>query len=130
MSNMTLGQAIPPAHAVVALQGASRQVYGFTAFPADALPARPGVCIFVRPGAEREEDPRGYWEPLYVCGARAMGDDGAMPRGIVEQARRMGCTHVLARFCDRGEDVRREIAGDLIAALTPALNDEGRRAAA
>jgi hypothetical protein len=59
-----------------------------------------------------------------------MGDSGAMPRGILEQARRMGATHVLVHFCDRGEDARHAIAEDLVTALRPPLNTEGRRAAA
>jgi hypothetical protein len=50
--------------------------------------------------------------------------------GIPEQAQRMGATHLLVHFCNRGEDARRAIAEDLIALLQPPLNTEERRAAA
>ena len=122
--------ATPPAHSVVTLQGESRQIYGFTAFPLAAPVGGAGICIFVRPPEDPSAFAPSYWTPLYVCGSHNMGDSGAMPRGILEQARRMGATHVLVHFCDRGDDARRAIAEDLVAALRPPLNAEGRRAAA
>lgn len=122
--------AIPPAHAVVTLQGDSRLIYGFTAFPLAAPIRGAGICIFVCPPKDPSAFAPSYWTPLYVCGSQNMGDSGAMPRGILEQARRMGATHVLVHFCDRGDDARRAIAEDLATALRPALNAEGRRAAA
>ena len=122
--------AIPPAHAVVTLHGDSRVIYGFTAFPLAAPIGGAGICIFVRPPDDPSAFAPSYWTPLYVCGSRNMGDSGAMPRGILEQARRMGATHVLVHFCDRGDDARRAITEDLATALRPPLNSEGRRAAA
>jgi hypothetical protein len=59
-----------------------------------------------------------------------MDDRRDTPRGILERARQMGATHVLVHFCDRGEEARRAIAKDLIAALRPPLNSQPRRAAA
>jgi hypothetical protein len=122
--------ATPPAHAVVTLQGDSRLIYGFTAFPLAAPIGGAGICIFVRPPEDPSAFAPSYWTPLYVRGSHNMGDNGAMPRGILEQARRMGATHVLVHFCDRGEDARRAIAEDLVTTLRPPLNVEGRRAAA
>ena len=118
--------SIPPAHAVVILQGGSGQIHGFTAFPMAAPVRGAGICIFVRP----DEDAPSYWDPLYACASCEMGENGDLPRGIIEQARRMGATHMLVHFCDRGEDARLAIAKDVIAALRPPLNGEGRRAAA
>lgn len=130
MSELSASQVIPPAHSVVTMQGVSRQIYGFTAFPLEAALGGAGICIFVRPCEESEEFAPSYWMPLYVRASRRMGDTGTFPGGIVEQARRMGCTHVLAHFCDRGEDARNAIVEDIVEALHPPLNSEGRRAAA
>jgi hypothetical protein len=122
--------ATPPAHAAVTLQGDSRQIYGFTAFPLAAPIGGAGICVFVRPPEDPAAFTPSWWTPLYVRGSHNMGENSTMPRGILEQARRMGATHVLVHFCDRGEEARRAIADDLIAALRPPLNAEGRRAAA
>jgi hypothetical protein len=122
--------ATPPAHAVVTLQGDSRQIYGFTAFPLAASISGAGICIFARPPEDPAAFAPSWWTPLYVSGSHNMGDSGTMPRGILEQARRMGATHVLVHFCDRGDDARHAIAEDMIAALRPPLNAEGRRDAA
>lgn len=122
--------ATPPAHAVVTLQGDCGQIYGFTAFPLAAPIGGAGICIFVRPPEDPSAFAPSYWTPLYVHGSHNMGDGGAMPRGIIEQARRMGATHVLVHFCDRSDEARRAITEDLIAVLRPPLNMEGRRAAA
>lgn len=130
MSNHHPTDTIPQAHAVVTLQGASREIYGFTAFPLAAPIGGAGICIYVRPPKDLSAFAPSYWTPLYVRGSGNMGDSAAMPRGTLEQARRMGATHVLVHFCDRGEAARRAIVEDLIAALRPALNAEGRRAAA
>ena len=130
MSNHHTIDTIPQAHAVVTLQGASRQIYGFTAFPLAAPIGGAGICIYVRPPKDPSAFAPSYWTPLYVHGCGNMGDSAAMPRGILEQARRMGASHVLVHFCDRGEAVRGAIADDLIAALRPALNAGGRRSAA
>lgn len=120
----------PPAHAAVTLQGIYGRIYGFTAFPLAAPVGGAGICVFVRPPDGHPGFASSWWTPLYVCGSRDLGDSGALPRGILEQARRMGATHVLVHFCGRGDDVRRAIADDLAAALRPPLNAEGRRAAA
>jgi hypothetical protein len=130
MSNHHKNSAIPPAHAVVTLQGDSRQIYGCPAFPLAAPVNGAGVCIFVRPPDEPGAFSPNWWIPLYVVGADNMGDKSAIPRGISEQARRMGATHLLVHFCSRGEDARRAIEEDLVAALQPSLNTEKRRAAA
>lgn len=122
--------SIPPAHSVVILQGGSGQFYGFTAFPMTAQTAGAGICLFVRPPENSAEDAQSYWTPLYACASRDMGENGDMPRSLIEQARQIGATHMLVHFCDRGEDARRAITDDLIAALRPALNGGGRRAAA
>lgn len=122
--------AIPPAHSVVILQGGTGQIHGFTAFPLAAPVRRAGICILVRPREDSAENAPSYWDPLYACVALEMGENGDLPRGIFEQARRMGATHMLVHFCDRGEDARVAIAEDVIAALRPPLNTEGRRAAA
>lgn len=130
MSDSRNPDSIPPAHSVVTLQGASRQIYGFTAFPLAAPVSGAGICIYARPPKDTSVFAPSYWTPLYVRGSADLADGGAMPRGIPEQARRMGATHVLVHFCDRGEVARQAIAEDLTAALRPALNVEGRRAAA
>jgi len=122
--------AIPPAHAAVTLQGDSGQIYGFTAFPLAAPLKGAGVCIFACPPEDPAAFSPSWWVPLFIRDSQNMGNSGAMPRGIPEQARRMGATHVLVHFCGRGEDARRAIAEDMIAALRPPLNAEGRRAAA
>ncbi len=130
MTDQSNIDTIPQAHAVVTLQGASRQIYGFTAFPLAAPVGGAGICIYVRPPKDPSVFAPSYWTPLYVRGSADLADGGDMPRGILEQARRMGLTHVLVHFCDRGNAARHAIAEDLIAALRPALNAEGRRAAA
>jgi hypothetical protein len=122
--------SIPPAHSVVILQGGSGQVHGFTAFPMAAPVKGAGICIFVRPPEDSAADVPSYWDPIYACASGEMGENGDLPRSIVERARRMGATHMLVHFCDRGEDARLAIAEDVIVALRPLLNGEGYRAAA
>lgn len=130
MREIPNSNAIPPAHSVVTLQGASGQIHGFTAFPLSATCDGAGICVFVRPPEDSSTFSSSYWTPLYVVQSEAMGNIDELPRGTLEQARRMGATHILVHFCDRGENTRRAIADDLIAALRPPLNVEGRRAAA
>lgn len=130
MREIPNSNAIPPAHSVVTLQGISRQVHGFTAFPLTASLRGAGIFVIVRPPEDVSRCAGSYWAPLYIGDSQSMGDAGEMPRGVLEQARRMGATHVLVHFCDRGEDARRSIVKDLIAALRPPLNSESRRAAA
>jgi len=130
MSTQHKKYAIPPAHAALTLQGNSKQIYGFSAFPLAAPISGAGICIFVCPPDDPEAFSPSWWVPLYVCGTDNMGDAGTMPRGIAEQAHRMGATHMLVHFCGRGENSRQAIADDLIAALQPPLNAEGQRAAA
>ena len=116
-----------PGQSVVALQGASRQIYGFTAFPLDAPPSAAGIYIFARP-AEAPRCDTLYWEPLFVGETRDMS--GAVPaqRSLAARARKLGATHLLVHFCGRGEAARREKAHDLIDALHPALNGLHRAA--
>lgn len=130
MIDLAENYSIPPAHSVVILQGGSGQIHGFTAFPMAAAVKGAGICIFVRPPQDSAADAPSYWDPLYACAAREMGENGNLPRGIIEQARRMGATHMLVHFCDRGEDARLAITEDMIAALRPPLNIAGHRAAA
>lgn len=130
MIDLAENYSIPPAHSVVILQGGSGQIHGFTAFPMAAGIKGAGICIFVRPPEAAAEDSPTYWDPLYACASRDMGETGDLPRGIIEQARRMGATHMLVHFCDRGEDARLAITEDVIVALRPLLNGEGYRAAA
>ena len=130
MSELHNNYTTPLAHAVVTLQGNTGQIYGFTAFPLAAPIDGAGICILVHPPEDPAAFAPSYWTPLYVRDSQAMGDRATMPRGIIEQARRMGATHVLVHFCDRGDDARRAIAEDLVAALRPPLNVEGRRTAA
>ena len=130
MSNHHKKHAIPPAHAVVTLQGYSRRIYGFTAFPLAAPISGAGICVFVRAPDDPAAFATSWWIPVYIDGSDNMGDDSTMPRGIAEQARGMGATHVLVHYCGRGEDARRAIAEDLISVLHPPLNAEERRAAA
>ncbi len=122
--------AIPPAHSVLTLQGDSRLIYGFTAFPLAAPIGGAGICIFVRPPEDPSAFAPSYWTPLYVCGSHNMGDSGAMPRGILEQARRMGATHVLVHFCDRGDDARHALVAAGAPEGRPPRPAGGRRAAA
>lgn len=130
MREIPNSNAIPPAHSVVTLQGVSGEIQGFTAFPLSAPLRGPGICVFVRPPEDETTFASSYWTPLYIGESHSMGDGSEIPRGVLEQARHMGATHVLVHFCDRGEEARRSIAGDLIAALRPPLNSESRRAAA
>ena len=130
MSDQHKKHTTPSAHSVVTLQGDSRQIYGFTAFPLAAPISGAGICIFVRPPEEPAAFSPSWWLPLYVGASDNMSDSSAIPRGIPEQVQRMGATHLLVHFCSRGEDARRAIAEDLVAALQPPLNTEERRAAA
>jgi len=120
----------PLAHAVVTLHGASRDIYGFTAFPLEAAPARAGICIFVRPPNGAAGFVPSYWTPLYIQTSAKLSDGDSVPRSVARQARQLGATHVLIHFCDRGEEARRYIVEDLVAALRPPLNAEERREAA
>jgi hypothetical protein len=130
MSEFMNAFSTPRAHAVVTLYGASRDIYGFTAFPVDVAPARACICIFVCPPKGATGFAPSYWTPLYIRASAAPADGDADPRSIAEQARQMGATHVLVHFCDRGEEARRDIVEDLVAALRPPLNAEGHRKAA
>lgn len=130
MSEIPNSFVTPLAHAAVTLHGASRDIYGFTAFPVDYAPARAGICIFACPPEGAGGFAPSYWRPLYIQTSTKQVDREAGSGSIAELARRIGATHVLVHFCDRGEEVRRDIAEDLIAALQPPHNMEGRRKAA
>lgn len=116
-----------PCGSVVALQGASREVYGFTAFPLDAPPAAAGIFAFARPAdiARREAL---YWTPLYVGETDDMA--GTLPgmQDLAAHARKLGATHLLVHFCGRGEDARVGKARDLVDAFQPSMNRLDRAA--
>lgn len=116
-----------PCESVVALQGASRQIYGFTAFPLDAPPGGPGIFVFARPADVAQRDTL-YWAPLYVGESCGLAEAVSGLRDIVSHARKLGATHLLVHFCGRGEDARQEKAKDLAEALQPSLNRLGHAA--
>lgn len=121
--------ATPPAHSVVTLLGKSREIYGFTAFPLAAGLRGAGVYIFVRPPAATEASSPSYWTPLYVGGTDSLDECNGRRNAMFAEARRRGATHVLLHYCDRGEDARRHIEADLVAALAPELNHGALEAA-
>jgi len=116
-----------PCESVVALQGASRDIYGFTAFPLDAPPAVAGIFIFARPADDARRDTL-YWTPLYVGEAGDMADTVPGLRDVAAHARKLGATHLLVHFCSRGEAARAEKARDLSEAFRPSLNRLDRAA--
>lgn len=116
-----------PGQSVVALQGASREVYGFTAFPLDAPPAAAGIFMFACPAEDAQRDTL-YWTPLYVGEARDMGESLPGRQDLIAHARKLGATHLLVHFCGRGEAARAEKAQDLVEAFHPSLNRLDRAA--
>ncbi len=114
---------------MVTLLGKSREIYGFTAFPLAAGLRGAGVYIFVRPPAETDAGTQSYWMPLYIGGTDSLAECNGRRNAMFAEARRRGATHVLLHYCDRGEDARRHIETDLVAALSPELNHGTLRAA-
>jgi hypothetical protein len=114
-----------PSQAVVTLHGASREIYGFTPLPIDAAPARPGIFAYagIAEGAQRATR---YWDLFYVGSAGSIAERGDW----LAEAKRQGATHILVHFCRRGEDSRRFVEEDLVAAVSPPLNALERQAQA
>lgn len=121
---MTQAQDMPsalPENSVVALQGMSRELYGFTVFPLDAAPAVAGIYMLVRPADAGHRDTL-YWVPLFVGEAGDVRDAVRGAGDMLGRARKLGATHLLVHFCGRGTEARTEKSHDLIGAFRPALN--------
>lgn len=129
MGNQSARPTVTPDHAVVTLQGASREIYGFTPFPLDAPPSGPGIYALAAP-ADDDSGSTLYWHLLFVGETGNIGDGSAASREWFADARRQGATRLLVHFCGRDENARRFIEDDLIAAFAPPLNALQRRAAA
>ena len=113
--------AAPPPHSVVALQGKSGEIYGFTAFPLTAPPPAAGIYMIARP-AEPADRARLYWTPLYIGEASDLCAEIDALVDRLTHARKLGATHILVRFCDRGAEVRLQQVEDLVAVVEPTLN--------
>lgn len=111
--------------AVVLLQGASREYYGFTPFPIEAAPAAAGVYAFAGPADENLRNTL-YWDILYIGAGRCMRDE----KDWLSHARKLGATHVLVHFCRRGDEARQYASEDLVSSCDPALNRMENRAVA
>ncbi len=118
-----------PEQSIVALQGESREIYGFTAFPLTSPPPVAGIYVLVRPAAPDDRDTL-FWDPVYVGEAPDVEAEISSPRSQLLHARELGATHLLVRICGRGEAARREVARDLVASLAPLLNEAGGAAQA
>ena len=116
----------PHSHSVVTLQGASRQVYGFTAFALNAPPRGAGVYIFARPPVNPVTQ---NWTALYIGQSDDFRADIGSGHAWLANAARLGATHVLVHFCNRGETDRRQIEVDLVSIIHPPLNELERHAA-
>lgn len=110
-----------PGESVVMLQGASREVYGFTAFPLDAPPPVAGIFMFAQPAEDGRRDTL-YWQPLYIGEAQDMRAAQPGYEDVAAHARKLGATTLLVHFCGRGGDARTEKADDLVRAFRPSLN--------
>lgn len=118
--------AASQAQSVVTLQGVSRQIYGFTAFPLDAPPRGAGVYIFARPPVNPVTQ---NWTALYIGQTEDLHGHVDSRHAWLSNAARLGATHVLVHFCNRGEDERLMIENDLMGTVHPPLNELERRAA-
>ena len=83
MSKHQENYTIPPAHAALTLQGSSRQIYGFSAFPLAAPISGAGICIFVCP----PDDPDAFVTALdkMLADPVEMAAMGERARAYVEQ---------------------------------------------
>ena len=63
-----------------------------------------------------------YWEPLLIGETGGMRDRSDARQERLEEARRLGATHMLIHFCGRGTDIRRRIVADLAAVLSLPLD--------
>lgn len=126
MSDYLEDGAAPRNQAVVTLQGASRQVYGFTAFALDAPPRGAGVYIFARPPVNPVTQ---NWTALYIGQSGDLQEHINARHAWLANAARLGATHVLVHFCNRGEEQRQLIEVDLVNIVHPPLNALETRAA-
>ena len=126
MAKRPARSTVTPDQAVVTLQGASREIYGFTPFPLEAAPAVSGVFAVAAP-AEAEAGNTLYWRLLFVGESADIADGAGAWR---DAARREGATRILVHICNRDRDYRGFIEDDLVAAFEPPLNALQRRAAA
>ena len=107
----------PPGQAVITIQGGSRALYGFTAFPVEDAPCGAAIYIFVRPSerlSKRQPDSgSAYWTALHVGETGGLRGRREARRERIEAACRAGATHMLIHFCSRGEEDRMRIVEDL-----------------
>ncbi len=103
----------PPGQAVVTIQGGSAALYGFTAFPLEDAPCGAAIFIFARPSDGLLRSMSSYWQPLLIGETGGMRDRSDARQERIEEARRLGATHMLIHFCGRGTDIRRRIVADL-----------------
>jgi hypothetical protein len=129
MGNRSARPTVTPDHAVVTLQGASREIYGFTPFPLDAMPAVAGVYAFAAP-AGPDAGSTLHWRLLLVGETADIAERKGSARGWLTDAQRQGATRLLVHICRRDAEYRRFIEDDLIAAFEPPLNALQRRPAA
>ncbi|MDH3230358.1 MAG: hypothetical protein OEN55_11245 [Alphaproteobacteria bacterium] len=108
----------PPGQAVITLQGGSAALYGFTAFPLEDAPCGAAIYIFARPSDSPLRSMTSYWEPLLIGETGGMRDRSEARQERLEEARRLGATHMLIHFCGRGTDIRRRIVADLASVLS------------
>jgi hypothetical protein len=120
---------VTPDQAVVMLQGASREIYGFTPFPLDAPPADAGIYAFAGP-AGGDAGNTLYWRFLFVGETGDIGARAGASHEWLGAARKQGATHLLVHICGRDADYRRFIEDDIVAAFDPPLNALQRRAVA
>jgi hypothetical protein len=120
----------PPGQAVVTMQGGSRALYGFTAFPLENAPSGAAIYIFVRPSKNPLRRVTSYWVLLHIGETAGLRDSERERRERYEAARRMGATHMLIHFCGRDAETRRKIVRDLVRALAPPRNERLSRPAA
>lgn len=109
----------PPGQAVVMMQGGSRALYGFTAFPIEDAPGGAAVYIFARPSIDPLRHVTSYWVPLHIGQTAGLRNSESARRERIEAARRLGATHMLIHFCGRDAEARRRIADDLSRVLGP-----------
>lgn len=126
MSEYFENEAAHQNQAVVTLQGASRQIYGFTPFPLDAPPRGGGIYIFARPPVNPVTQ---NWTALYIGHTDDFRQHVDSGHAWLANAARLGATHVLIHFCNRGEEERREVEDDLLRTVHPPLNELEKRAA-
>lgn len=113
MSELHVICKTPPGQAVITIQGGSRALYGFTAFPVENAPCGAAVYIFVRPSQRQSRIASSYWTALHIGETGGLRDHGKAQRDRIEEACRAGATHMLIHFCNRGEDIRKRIVDDL-----------------